>query len=189
MNKAKHKGISKRTEVTEADYSSLITQWDRQYDVSHSVMGYDPHNRGDVFKDVRVDTVDTPVQSKKNLDLIAQRLELESKNLPMIDPKTNKKLPNPRTKKLKKLVNVESIEDKQFTSHSFYTTQARVFKTRVDKRLGTTPSDKVVFPRAHFGSYLVGSRFGRAVREFNKDKTYDELFADEHLKKLKRDGD
>ena len=184
VNKVKHKGISKNTVVTEADYSGLITQWNRQYDASRSVMGYDPHPRPDVFKNVRVEMVDTPLKSKKNLELIAQRLDLTNKNLPLIDSKTKKKLPEVRTRKLKTLVNVEDNENKVFVSHSFYTTQAGVFMTRIDKRLGATPSDKVLFPRAHFGSHSVGSRFCRAVRAFNMGKTYDELFTDEHLKKL-----
>ena len=184
VSKVRHKGISKHTDVTELDYSNLIILWDKSYNASHSVMGYDPHNRQDVFKDVRVGMVDTPVNSKKNLALVAQRLDLESKNLPLVDPETKKNLPKPRTKKMKKLANVECNKNKLFTSHSFYTTQAGVFMTRIDKRLGVTPSDKVLFPRAHFGSYSVGSRFARAVRKFNDTKTYHELFSDEHLNNL-----
>ena len=157
-NKVKHKGIPRKTKVTEEDYSSLILLWDRQYDANRSVMGYNPHDRADAFKEVRVEIVEEPVQSKKNL---------ASKN--------------PKMKKVKRLVNLRPNVSKLFTSNSFYTTQAGVFRTRMDKRLGATPSDKVLFPRAHFGSYSIGSRFGRRVREFNKNKKYDELFTDDHL--------
>ena len=162
-SKVKHKGISKKTMVTEEDYSSLILLWDKLYDATRSVMAYDSHDREDAFKSVRIEMVDQPIKSKKNLAL-----------------------KKPKTKKVKRLVNVKDNRVKLFTSHSFYTTQAGVFLTRMDKRLGATPSDKVVFPRAHFGSYSVGSRFDNAVRAFNKEKTYDELFTDEHLKNLSK---
>ena len=59
VNMVKHKGISKRTTVTEADYSSLIMQWHRQYDATRSVMGYDPCER-EAFRDVQITTLKTP---------------------------------------------------------------------------------------------------------------------------------
>ena len=110
-------------------------------------------------------------QIKKNLELIARRADLESRNLPLINPRTKRQLPTPTMKSTKKLVNLEPNETNSFQSYSFYTTQAGVFMTRIDKRLGATPSDKVLFHRAHFGSFSVGSRFCRAVRDFNKEKT------------------
>ena len=69
VSKVKHKGISRRTKVMEEDYSSLILLWDKQYDAVRSVTAYDPHNREDAFKDVRVEMVDEPIKSKKNLAL------------------------------------------------------------------------------------------------------------------------
>ena len=101
-----------------------------------------------------------------------------------INSKANLAGKNKRMKKVKKIDNIDANDATIFTSHSFYTTQAGVFMTRIDKRLGPTPSDKVVFPRAHFGSYSIGSRFCEAVRKFNSTCTYDELFTDEHLKAL-----
>ena len=92
VSKVKHKGISMKTEVTEEDYSGLIMLWDKQYDAVRSVMAYDPHNRTDAFKSVRVEMVDEPIKSKKNLAL-----------------------PKPRTKKVKRLLNVQDITKQNFS--------------------------------------------------------------------------
>ena len=81
-------------------------------------------------------------------------------------------------------IETEKIIPKTFESRSFYTTAAGVFMTKTSKRLGVTPSDKVLFPRTHFGSYSVGSRFSNSIFELNSKVSYDELFSDKHLEKL-----
>ena len=58
--------------------------------------------------------------------------------------------------------------------------------TKTSKRLAVTLSDKVLFPRNHFGSYSVGSRFTNSIFELNSKVSYDELFSDKHLEKLNR---
>ena len=64
-----------------------------------------------------------------------------------VNSKANLAGKNKRMKKVKKIDNIDNIDVNYattFTSHSFYTIQAGVFMTRIDKSLGATPSDKVV---------------------------------------------
>ena len=160
---AKHKGIPRKTNVSESDYSRLLLRWDRQYDAERSIMGLQPHDRREIFREVKYVHVDQVIQSKKNLAL-----------------------PTPKTKKVLKVTNLIPIDAKVFSSYSMYTSQAGVFLTKTQKRLGVAPSDKVIFPRSHFGSHSVASRFCQMVRKFNETKTYDEMFTDAHLDELNK---
>lgn len=169
VSKSKHKGIPKKQEVKEEDYSRLILLWDKQFNASQSIKDYSLENRHNIFKNLagKIRTEQDAVTNKAN--------------------ENNKgKTKSSATKKIqvKNSRHLEEANSKLFSSYSFYTTQSGVFMTRIEKRLGVSPSDKVLFPRVHFGSYSLGSRFANAVYEFNKDLKYDELFTDSHLQKL-----
>ena len=53
VNKVKHKGIPKKTKVSEEDYKNLIILWDKQYNATQSATNYDPKNRSETFKKSR----------------------------------------------------------------------------------------------------------------------------------------
>ena len=169
VSKSKHKGIAKKIEVREEDYSRLILLWDKQFNANQSIKDYSLQNRHDIFKNL--------VEKLKTEQNLTTNKAKERNN-------RNKKSSPPKTANGKNSKHLETANSKLFSSHSFYTTQSGVFMTKVEKRLGVSPSDKVLFPRAHFGSYSLGSRFANAVYEFNKDVKYDELFTDSHLQKL-----
>ena len=170
----RHKGIRKGASVAEGDYVKLLQLWDKQYTLKKSVMGYEPHNRdaAKFFREVKYEDDD------------------DEEKVVAADPngkrKATTKAKKPKKKKKRRLINVTANTEKHFTSRSFCTLQSGVHRTNVSKRLGVTPSDKVIFPRHNFGSYSFGSRFTNVVKEFNKDKTYDELFQDFHLNALCR---
>ena len=128
-------------------------------------MGYDPHNRDakKLFEKVKYEEEDDAVDGGKK-----------------------KKKPRKRRRKYGKLMNVEVNIQKMFSSRSFYTTQAGVFRTRTTKRLGVSPLDKVIFRCHNFGAFSPGSRFGKVVNELNSKVPYDVLLSDKHLNALVR---
>ena len=161
------KRISSNLNVAEEDNTSLISLWDKQYDQIKSVMGYDPHNR----------------DAEKLFEKVKYEEEVEEED-DAVDCGKEKKKPRKRRRKYGKLMNVEVNIQKMFSSRSFYTTQAGVFRTKTTKRLGVSPSDKVIFPRHNFGAFSPGSLFGKVVNEFNSKVPYDVLLSDKHLNAL-----
>ena len=91
-----------------------------------------------------------------DINRVAKKYNIEERRTIFIN--TNNKGDEVFKKKIDK-IETGKIVPKTFKSRSFYTTAAGVFMTKTRKRLGVTPSDKVLFPRNHFGSYSVGSRF------------------------------
>ena len=79
---------------------------------------------------------------------------------------------------------LESSTSRKYESRSFYTTQAGVFLTKVQKRLSVSPSDKVLYTRCNFAAHSFGSRMAKPIYEFNSKKSFNELMSNEHLKKL-----
>ena len=179
VSKTKHKGVSKKIKVVEQDYIDLIVNWDKQFDQNHIVKNYSIEKRLEIFEELMKKTSSaTKLESEDEVD------EQESgKKKKKKSKKKKKKNGNKSVVSAHKEL-FDELESKLFTSRSFYTTAVGVFKTLVQKRLGVSPSDKVLFPRSTYGSFSVGSRFANAVKHFNKNKTYDELFSDEHLSKL-----
>ena len=161
VSKAKHKGIPQSKNIPEEDYSNLLVTWDKQFDKTRSIKNYSLADRRVAFEELNC---------KVELDLRKS-----------IDSHFSKKKSADSIKNCKYL---EEVDSKSYESHSFFTTQLGVFMAKVEKRLGLAPSDKVLFPRYNFGSFSIGSRFGNAVKEFNKNKSYDQLFTDKHLFQL-----
>ena len=170
-NKSKHKGIPKKLEVTEDDYTRLIMTWDRQFNLTQSIKDYTLQDRRNVFS----------IVEKKLKDELTNFVNSQA------DVNSSKKKKNPTSQssmtKVKNSAHLTDVDSKLYESHSFYTTQlmGSVFLTKVAKRLGLSPSDKVLYPRHSFVAYSFGSRFGEAVKKFNQGKEYDEIFTDVNL--------
>ena len=203
VNMCRHKGISNKLNVSEENYSDLIRQWDQQFDRARVVMGYDPHNRdaGQMFTTVQKKKVPVPSAHGLKRQALMDKGEVVSEYEDDVTPFTRsdgKTVAEGKTKKFRrkrpksklltrnvtKIVGITDIVPKLFSSRSFFTNQAGVFRTRMDKVLGATPSDKMLFPRHDFGAYCPGSRFCCKVTEFNESVSYDEMFSNEHLAKL-----
>lgn len=173
VSKTKHKGVPKSQKVTEEDYSMLLVTWDKQFDQTRAIKSYSLQDRRNAFKKL----------DKR----LGEELQLFVENQKTNNKKGGKRAPkNPKVepKMVRNSSHLEEINAKQYASYSFYTTQLGVYMTKVEKRLGVAPSDKVVFPRYSFGAYSIGSRFANAVKRFNKNKSYDELFDKNHLFEL-----
>ena len=167
-DKSKHKGIPKKLNIKEDDYTSLIIEWDRQFNQTQSIKDYTLKDRRKVFSNV-----DEKLKEELENFVKSQVSSTSSKG--------KKKKIAPTLTKVKNSCHLTDVNSKVYDSHSFYTTQLGVFLTKVSKRLGVSPSDKVLYPRHSFVAYSYGSRFGEAVKKFNQGKEYDEIFTDINL--------